>query len=124
MTETSYSTFGVFIVTLFACVIMFTPSMVAYINVHPHRRSIYVLNLFLGWTGVVWVGLLAWAVAGGSGTLMIEGSGGSYQKIYGYASATIIGVALLVAVLFMSGCADYAYQRGCNGPLPVTYKCN
>ena len=29
---------------------------------HPHRLAIFVINLLFGWTLVVWVGCLAWAV--------------------------------------------------------------
>jgi hypothetical protein len=29
----------------------------------------------------------------------------------------------LALLLSLTACADYAYQRGCNGPLPTLYKC-
>jgi len=35
----------------------------------------------------------------------------------------MIRAAVLIATLFLAGCADYAYNRGCNGPLPTLYKC-
>ena len=35
----------------------------------------------------------------------------------------MIKAIALTALLFLAGCADYAYNRGCNGPLPTLYKC-
>ena len=33
-------------------------------------------------------------------------------------------IAAMIALAFMlSGCADYAYQRGCNGPIPLAFNC-
>lgn len=31
-------------------------------------------------------------------------------------------MAMMIAGL-LSGCADYAYQRGCNGPIPLAFNC-
>lgn len=41
----------------------FTPSLIAYLRVDvPHSGSIFVINLFLGWTLIGWVAALAMAV--------------------------------------------------------------
>ena len=37
------------------------PSIVAAAREHRNGVPIFILNLLLGWTGVVWVGCLAWA---------------------------------------------------------------
>ncbi|OOG53317.1 hypothetical protein B0E48_16680 [Rhodanobacter sp. C03] len=41
--------------------IYFIPSFVAYGREHPNETAIIVLNLFLGWTVIGWVGSLVWA---------------------------------------------------------------
>lgn len=43
-------------------VVYFVPSMVAWYRGAPRRAGIFVLNLFLGWTFLGWVGALVWAV--------------------------------------------------------------
>lgn len=35
----------------------------------------------------------------------------------------LIVIALVALALSLPGCADYAYQRGCNGPLPLAFNC-
>jgi hypothetical protein len=42
------------------------PAIVAFARGHRHPWVILVLNLFLWWTLVVWVGTLIWALAGRS----------------------------------------------------------
>lgn len=39
----------------------FAPTIVASLRKHPNRTSLFVLNLFLGWTLIGWVGALVWA---------------------------------------------------------------
>ena len=41
--------------------IYFFPDWVAQSRGHPQRKSIFVLNLFLGWTFLGWVAALIWA---------------------------------------------------------------
>jgi len=41
--------------------IYFLPDWVAQSRGHPNRGSIFVLNLFLGWTFLGWVAALIWA---------------------------------------------------------------
>ena len=43
-------------------VIYFVPAMVAWYRRVPRRVGIFILNLFLGWTFLGWVGALIWAV--------------------------------------------------------------
>jgi hypothetical protein len=45
---------------LFAIVSYFIPALIAAIR-HRQTLAIFVLNLFLGWTIVGWVGALVWA---------------------------------------------------------------
>ena len=39
------------------------PTIVAFAREHPHRVALFWLNLLLGWSGLVWVGVLIWAIA-------------------------------------------------------------
>lgn len=41
--------------------INFIPTWVAYSREHPNRVPILLLNIFLGWTLIGWVGALVWA---------------------------------------------------------------
>ena len=44
-------------------IIYFLPSIVAFFRKHVQAAPIFILNLFLGWTLIGWVGCLAWAVS-------------------------------------------------------------
>jgi len=39
----------------------FVPSILAMIRHHHQRSAIFVLNIFLGWTIIGWVGALVWS---------------------------------------------------------------
>ena len=41
--------------------VYFFPTLVAGSG-HPHRLALFLINLLFGWTLLVWVGCLAWAV--------------------------------------------------------------
>lgn len=41
--------------------VYFLPTLVAGSG-HPHRLALFLINLLFGWTLLVWVGCLAWAV--------------------------------------------------------------
>lgn len=41
----------------------FIPSITAVMNKKKNKQSIFIVNLFLGWTVIGWVVALAWAVA-------------------------------------------------------------
>jgi len=51
------------------------PAIVAFARGHRHPWVILLLNLFLGWTGIVWLGTLIWAIAGRPRQEMFQGSG-------------------------------------------------
>ncbi|WP_404940326.1 superinfection immunity protein [Pseudomonas fulva] len=40
------------------------PMMIAFYRRHERYTSIFMLNLFLGWTGIVWLVCLIWAIFG------------------------------------------------------------
>lgn len=42
-------------------VLYFTPTGIAALRAHPNTIAIGMLNLFLGWTFVFWVGALVWS---------------------------------------------------------------
>lgn len=44
-----------------AIALYFSPGIVAATRGHPNRMPIFLVNLFLGWTVVGWVGALVWA---------------------------------------------------------------
>ena len=43
----------------------FMPMVFAYMREHPKLAALAIVNFFLGWTFVGWVGCLAWAFAQG-----------------------------------------------------------
>ncbi len=48
---------------LSSLVLYFSPAWVAFSNDHNNAMAIAILNFFLGWTLVGWVGALVWAYA-------------------------------------------------------------
>ena len=42
--------------------VYFIPTIVASHRHHPQLTAIFILNLFLGWSLIGWVGALVWAV--------------------------------------------------------------
>jgi hypothetical protein len=46
-----------------AIALYFAPSVVAATRKHPNTMSIFLLDLFLGWTLIGWIGALSWAYA-------------------------------------------------------------
>jgi hypothetical protein len=47
----------------FAALFYLIPAFIAFARGHPHRYALFWLNLFLGWSGIVWFGALIWAIA-------------------------------------------------------------
>ena len=45
--------------------IYFLPTIMAQTRNHKNTVPIFIVNLFLGWTFIVWVGILAWAFMDG-----------------------------------------------------------
>lgn len=54
----------------FAAIFYFIPTFISFARENPHRYVVFWLNLFLGWSGIVWVGLLVWAIV-----VRVEGEG-------------------------------------------------
>ena len=52
---------AVFLGLAVAAALSFVPSIVARMRHHHSTRSIFLLNLFLGWSLIAWVGALYWA---------------------------------------------------------------
>jgi len=40
----------------------FLPTLIAFLRQHRNRLAVFLLNLFLGWTGLGWVVSLVWSV--------------------------------------------------------------
>lgn len=47
---------------IFLVLIVFVPSIVAHYRHAKCERTCFLVNLFLGWTILVWVPLLAWSL--------------------------------------------------------------
>jgi hypothetical protein len=52
----------VIIVAAFLIIFYFAPSLIASGTGHKNTTAIFLLNLFLGWSFIVWVICLVWAV--------------------------------------------------------------
>lgn len=49
----------------FVCLILcFVPFLVAQVRGHSHKWMILTLTLFLGWTLLVWIAMMFWAIVG------------------------------------------------------------
>ena len=73
----SWNQFPVVLIPLAACAALyFLPSLIAFSNSHRNKLPIFLLNLFLGWTLVGWVGALIWCyLAENSPQNSINGAG-------------------------------------------------
>jgi len=61
MDSTPEVTWGTWIILLVMLAIYFIPTIVAIYRHHPNSGPIVIVNMFLGWTLLGWVGALAWA---------------------------------------------------------------
>ncbi|MCE0865580.1 superinfection immunity protein [Pseudomonas alloputida] len=52
-----------FVTLALVVAVYFIPTIVAAIRLHQNRVSIMLLNLFLGWTGLGWLGALIWSAS-------------------------------------------------------------
>jgi hypothetical protein len=52
---------GLFIGVVIAALLYFIPTVIAGIRHHHRTTTIFLLNLFLGWTLIGWIGALFWA---------------------------------------------------------------
>lgn len=48
---------------IFLVLLYFVPAVIAFVRCHRNANSIFVINLFLGWTLLGWVIALAWSVS-------------------------------------------------------------
>lgn len=53
---------GILVLICIAVLIYMLPAVIAFVRGHPNRWVIFALNLFLGGTGIVWLGCLIWAL--------------------------------------------------------------
>ena len=51
------------LILLVVCVYLL-PVLIACSRNHPQTAPIAIINMFFGWTLIVWVGCLAWSVSG------------------------------------------------------------
>lgn len=54
---------GIFAVIL-VLILYFLPTIIAYQRDHDSQISIFFVNLFLGWTVIVWLAAVIWAASG------------------------------------------------------------
>ena len=59
MQDLTFSDFGLLVL---CSTIYFLPLFIAIAGDHKNRIAICLFNLFLGWTGLGWLGALIWAV--------------------------------------------------------------
>lgn len=57
-----------FVITIALLSMYFLPALVAWKRSHRNASAIGVLNLFLGWTMIGWVGSLVWAFTSNTAT--------------------------------------------------------
>jgi hypothetical protein len=55
--------FGLGLPEIFILIFYFIPSFTASVKKHPYTTGVFILNIFLGWTIIGWVGALVWAVS-------------------------------------------------------------
>lgn len=54
---------GAILVAMFVQFFYLLPAFLAYQRAHPQRHAIFLINLFLGWTAIGWIGALVWSVS-------------------------------------------------------------
>ena len=47
-----------------AVYLYFVPFAIAYVRRHKYTKTVFLLNLLFGWTGVGWIVLVVWSFAG------------------------------------------------------------
>jgi hypothetical protein len=58
----SFSLVHLLVFAIILLPLTFLPSIIAAARRHPKVLWIFLLNLFLGWTGIGWIGALVWSV--------------------------------------------------------------
>lgn len=51
----------ILILAVAVLILYFLPSVIAYSNRNPDRNSVFVINLWLGWTIIGWITAFGWA---------------------------------------------------------------
>jgi hypothetical protein len=70
---------------LFVFPLYFIPTIIAKARKNPNTLGIFMLNLFLGWTFLGWIGALIWAFSSGSKqapTVIVNNTSQSYSQEY------------------------------------------
>ncbi|BBT40995.1 superinfection immunity protein [Pseudomonas putida] len=79
-----------FILLISAFVIYFLPTFIAARRGHPNGTSIFLLDLFLGWTGIGWLAALIWSASAiraiDTTGPELHGKGDAYAKLERLAS--------------------------------------
>ena len=73
------------LILLFGFPLYFLPSIIAKFRNNSNTTGIFVLNFFLGWTIIGWIGALAWAFSSGpkqAPTVVVHNSSQSYSQEY------------------------------------------
>ena len=52
---------SIFLAIFFYFLFILVPTVIAIYRRHPQTLPIFIINLLLGWTGIVWVVCLAWS---------------------------------------------------------------
>jgi uncharacterized membrane protein len=65
---------------VFLCVFNFLPAAVAYVNGHPDKHLLAVLNVVSLFSFALWIALMAWAATGRNDHPMIQRFVGTPQK--------------------------------------------
>ena len=63
----------------------FLPTIIAYARKNSHSAGIFILNIFLGWTVLGWIGALIWAFSSGrkpASTVIVNNTSQSYSQEY------------------------------------------
>jgi hypothetical protein len=56
-----YGNTATVIMLLLIVLIYMLPTLIAFGREHPRRHGITVINILLGWTLIVWIGVFLWA---------------------------------------------------------------
>ena len=73
------------LILLFFFPLYFLPAIIAKARKNPSTTGIFILNLFLGWTLIGWIGALAWAFSSGpkqSPTVIVNNTTQAYSQEY------------------------------------------
>lgn len=61
MTAAYEGSFMLYLLVMMAMCLYMLPGLIARFRGHPNVNAIAVLNFFLGWTALGWIGALVWA---------------------------------------------------------------